>query len=331
MSWLERSWYQKGWKTNPVLWLLAPLTALFWLISGARRRAYASGLKQVEQIPVPVIVVGNLSVGGNGKTPLVIRLAQWLKQHGYHPGVISRGYGGKASQYPMAVEVDSEPSVVGDEPVLMRQHLGCPLVVDPNRPRGAQFLVDNFKCNIIICDDGLQHYALGRDIEIVVMDGARRMGNGCLLPMGPLREGKWRLDKVDFVITNGGEVSNGEYLMSLEPGRLVNVKYANQSMSLSELKKPVTAVAAIGNPERFFNLLKSKQLKLKDCVSFADHHQFNEADIPQDTVLMTEKDAVKCKGFAHDDWWYLPVNAKLTEQFKQQLLAKLDDIKRKRH
>ena len=331
MSWLERNWYQKNWRANPLIWLLAPLTVVFWCISGLRRRAYSSGVKKVESIPVPVIVVGNLSVGGNGKTPLVIRLAQWLKQHGYHPGVISRGYGGKASHYPMAVDVDSAPAVVGDEPVLMRQHLGCPLVVDPKRPRGAQFLVDNYKCNIIICDDGLQHYALGRDIEIVVMDGVRRLGNGCLLPMGPLREGAWRLNEVDFVVANGGEVSNGEYLMSLEPGRLVNVKYANQSMSLSELKKPVTAVAAIGNPDRFFNLLKSKQLKLKNCVSYADHHQFSESDIPRETVLMTEKDAVKCKGFAHDDWWYLPVNAKLTEQFKQQLLSKLDQIKHKRN
>ena len=331
MNWLERSWYQTRWQLNPISWLLAPFTVLFWLISKARRSLYRMGIMTVSQISVPVIVVGNISVGGNGKTPLVIRLAQWLKQQGYQPGVISRGYGGKAQAYPMAVEVDSEPGVVGDEPVLMRQHLGCPLVVDPKRPRGAQFLVDKFKCNIIICDDGLQHYALGRDIEIVVMDGARRHGNGCLLPMGPLREGKWRLDKADFVVSNGGEVSNGEHLMSLEPGRLVNVKYANQSRSLSELNKPVSAVAAIGNPDRFFNLLKSKQLKLKDCISFPDHHRFVESDIPRDTVLMTEKDAVKCKKFAFEDWWYLPVNAKLTEQFKQRLLAKLEHVKQKRH
>lgn len=331
MNWIEHAWYQKDWKRSPVSWLLLPLTLLFWCLSSIRRQAYQLKLKKSTTISAPVIVVGNISVGGNGKTPLVIRLAEWLKQNGYHPGVVSRGYGGKSSHYPLAVEGQSDPKEVGDEPVLMRQHLGCPLVVDPKRPRGAQYLVDEFKCDIIICDDGLQHYALDRDVEIVVMDGIRRTGNGVLLPSGPLREGQWRLDTVDFVVNNGGEVSNGEHLMSLEPGRLVNVKYANQSMSVQELNKPVTAVAAIGNPERFFSLLRTKQVKLKSTLSFADHHQFSAQDIPQDTVLMTEKDAVKCKDFAFEDWWYLPVNAKLSEQFKQQLLAKLDDIKHKRN
>ena len=331
MKWIERSWYQKHWLASPVSWILAPLTLIFWGLSGLRRRAYALGIKKTTRLQVPVIVVGNLSVGGNGKTPLVIRLAQWLKQEGYRPGVVSRGYGGSAETYPVVVDKDSTQDTVGDEPVLMRQHLGCPLVVDPKRPRGAAYLQQHFKCDVIICDDGLQHYALGRDIEIVVVDGVRRFGNGCLLPMGPLREGTNRLQSVDFVISNGGDVIDGEHLMALEPGRLVNVKYANQSMSLQGLKKPVSAIAAIGNPDRFFNLLKSKQVRLKQCISFADHHQFTEGEIPHETVLMTEKDAVKCKKIASDDWWYLPVNAKLTEQFRQQFLAKLLKVKQKRN
>lgn len=307
--------------------LLSPFSLLFWMLSALRRKLFTFGILSSEKLPVPIIVVGNISVGGNGKTPVVIKLAQWLRQQGYHPGVLSRGYGGKSKQYPLSVDTGSLASVVGDEPVLMRQHLACPMVVDPVRSRGAKMLHQQFKCDVIICDDGLQHYALERDIEIVVMDGKRRSGNGFLLPMGPLREGKWRLKSADFVIVNGGMVNSGEHLMSLEPGKLVNVKYPNKSKSLSEFKKPLIAIAGIGNPQRFFNLLNSKQVKLKKCLSFADHYQFNEGDLPKETLLMTEKDAVKCREFAHEDWWYLPVSAKLSEQFSQQLLKKLSSIK----
>jgi tetraacyldisaccharide 4'-kinase len=275
---------------------------------------------------VPVIVVGNISVGGNGKTPLVVYLAKRLRQEGYHPGVLSRGYGGKNACYPMTVEKDSKVDVVGDEAILMRQHVNCPLVVDPVRPRGAVELVDKHKCDVIICDDGLQHYALNRDIEIVVIDGQRRCGNKMLLPAGPLREGTWRLDTVDFLVLNGGLVTNSEYLMSLEAGKLINVKYPNKSLSLNDLTSPVTALAGIGNPQRFFSLLEKKQVKLKDHISFVDHHPFNKDDIPSGTVIMTEKDAVKCTQIAHDDCWYLPVSASLTSQFESQLLQKLKQV-----
>lgn len=326
MTLLEKAWYQKNWYNPLVLLLLWPVALLFWLVSTFRRRLYQSGVLASEKPSVPIIVVGNISVGGNGKTPVVIRLAQALKQLGYRPGVLSRGYGGKSKNYPLSVDEKSDSSVIGDEPALMKQHIDCPLVVDPNRPRGARHLVDFHKCNLIICDDGLQHYALQRDVEIVVVDGIRRFGNGLLLPIGPLREGRWRLSTVDFVINNGGEAQNGEHLMSLEPGRLVNVKYPNQSKSINDLHGQVIAAAAIGNPQRFFNLLLSKQVKLKDCLSFSDHHQFTVNDLPKETVLMTEKDAVKCTDFAHEDWWYLPVSAKLTDDFKQQLLAKIKSV-----
>ncbi|ALS98827.1 tetraacyldisaccharide 4'-kinase [Lacimicrobium alkaliphilum] len=322
MTALEKAWYQGGiW-----LWLLAPLALLFYLVSALRRWCYRTGLKKSHKVGATVIVVGNITVGGSGKTPLVIRLCQWLKQQGYHPGVVSRGYGGKAPAYPYTVLPDSDAATVGDEPVLMRQHLGCPLVVDPDRVRGAAYLVEKHHCNVILCDDGLQHYRLARDLEILVMDGERRLGNGHLLPMGPLREGKWRLSTVDFVVVNGGIAAPGEHLMSLETGQLVNLKYPSKTQPLSALKKPAIALAGIGNPQRFFNLLRHRQVKLKETRVYADHYAFKAGDIPDDLVLMTEKDAVKCRAFASSQWWYLPVSAKLTEQFKQQLLERIHGL-----
>lgn len=323
MNWVDNMWYSPNWYHWPILVLLLPLSILFGVLSAIRRSLFRLKIKSSIEIPVPVIVVGNISVGGNGKTPLVIYLAKRLRQEGYHPGVLSRGYGGKNIHYPQSVEQDSFASQVGDEPVMMRKHINCPMIVDPKRSRGALELVNKHKCNVIICDDGLQHYAIKRDIEIVVMDGQRRCGNQFLLPAGPLREGLWRLSSADFVVLNGGAVSNGEHLMGLESGQLVNVRQSNKSLSVSALSGPVTAMAAIGNPQRFFTLLENKQVKIKQKLSFVDHHAFSKHDIPKGTVIMTEKDAVKCTEFAHDDCWYLPVNAKLTLQFETQLLQNL--------
>ena len=326
MSWIDNIWYSPSWYHWPVIILLLPLSALFWFLSLLRRTLFRLRIKPSINIPVPVIVVGNISVGGNGKTPLVVYLAKRLRQEGYHPGVLSRGYGGKNASYPMTVEQSSKVDVVGDEAILMRQHINCPLVVDPVRPRGAMELADKHKCDVIICDDGLQHYALNRDIEIVVIDGQRRCGNNLLLPAGPLREGSWRLDTVDFLVLNGGLVTNGEYLMSLEAGKLINVKHSNKSLSINDLTSPVSALAGIGNPRRFFSLLEQKQVKLQAKISFVDHHVFSEKDIPSGTVIMTEKDAVKCTQITHDDCWYLPVSARLTSQFESQLLQKLKQV-----
>ncbi|MCC2615343.1 tetraacyldisaccharide 4'-kinase [Aestuariibacter halophilus] len=328
MTPIEKLWYRRapGWQW--LVWFLAPLTALFWLVSALRRLGYRLGWLKASHPGVPVIVVGNISVGGNGKTPLVIRLAQWLRQHGYRPGVLSRGYGGKAADYPLDVTTDSSPQQVGDEPVLMRHHIGCPLVVDPKRARGANVLVTKHGCDVILCDDGLQHYGLKRDIEIVVVDGERRFGNGWLLPMGPLRESRQRLQTVDYIVANGGQSHSGEHLMLLEAGQLVNVKHPNQSQSLSGLKKSVIAAAAIGYPQRFFDMLKSRGVALKQTLPFPDHHRFTVDDLPKETLLMTEKDAVKCRDIAHHDWWYLPVTAKLSDTFKQQLLSRLETVRK---
>jgi tetraacyldisaccharide 4'-kinase len=309
-----------------VIVLLLPFTTLFWLLSALRRTLFRLGIRASVDIPVPVIVVGNISVGGNGKTPLVVYLAKHLRQKGYHPGVLSRGYGGKNASYPMTVEKNSRVEVTGDEAILMRQHINCPLIIDPVRPRGAMELVNKHKCDVIICDDGLQHYALNRDIEIVVMDGQRRCGNELLLPVGPLREGTWRLDTVDFLILNGGLATNREYLMSLETGQLINVKHSNKSLSISALTSPVTAIAGIGNPQRFFSLLEKKRVKLQAQISFVDHHVFSQKDIPNTTVIMTEKDAVKCTQIVHDDCWYLPVSASLNSQFDAHILQRLSKI-----
>ncbi|MDU0355042.1 tetraacyldisaccharide 4'-kinase [Paraglaciecola aquimarina] len=306
--------------------LLLPLTAIFWGLSAFRRWLFSNGFKASTRIPVPVIVVGNISVGGNGKTPLVVYLANRLKQEGYHPGVLSRGYGGKRKNYPFSVEVNSSADSVGDEPILMKQHINCPLVVDPVRARGAKALVSKHNCNVIICDDGLQHYALQRDIEIAVVDGQRRTGNNMLMPAGPLREGVWRLDTVDFVVLNSGTVKNNEYSMSLESGRLVNIKQKNLSRSIADLKGPIVAAAGIGNPQRFFDFLALKQVSMKQCLAFDDHYRFEEKDLPKECVVMTEKDAVKCVDFAHEDWWYLPVRAKLPQQFDSELLVKLKAV-----
>jgi tetraacyldisaccharide 4'-kinase len=326
LNWLEQAWYQQHWRAIIFRWLLSPLTLVFWFLSAFRRYLFKFAIKKSHRIDVPVLIVGNISVGGNGKTPLVVWLAKCLRLLGYKPGVLSRGYGGGNTEFPKSVTASSTAADVGDEPILMVQHIGCPLVVDPDRARGAKYLVEQHHCDMIICDDGLQHYALQRDIEIAVIDGQRRLGNGCLLPMGPLREGKWRLSTVDIVVCNGGVAGPNEHLMTLQPSELVNIKDPNKTMSLADLKKPVVAAAAIGNPSRFFDLLRANQLELKRCLSFADHHQFIASDLPQETVLMTEKDAVKCREFAHHDWWYLPVKATLTELFQKQLLEKLKSI-----
>jgi tetraacyldisaccharide 4'-kinase len=326
MNWITNIWYSPRIYHWPIIILLLPISLLFFVLSATRRRAFRLGLQSSSKVAVPVIVVGNITVGGNGKTPLVVYLANRLRQEGYRPGVLSRGYGGKNARYPMTVDSNSSAVIAGDEAILMQQHINSALVVDPIRVRGAQELVDKHKCDLIICDDGLQHYALERDIEIAVVDGQRRTGNNMLLPAGPLREGKWRLGTVDFVVVNGGLVTNGEYLMSLESGRLVNLKYPNKSLSISDLNTDVTAIAGIGNPQRFFTLLKQKQVRIKKCVSFIDHHKFTHSDIPSGTVIMTEKDAVKCLDFAHNDCWYLPVSASLTAQFQQQLLLKVKQV-----
>ncbi|MDO6711797.1 tetraacyldisaccharide 4'-kinase [Aliiglaciecola sp. 2_MG-2023] len=326
MTFIEKVWFDNLPQYQLVKWVLLPLTCLFWLLSGLRRAGYKLGWLKSHKIPVPVIVVGNISVGGNGKTPLVVYLAKWLTEQGYKPGILSRGYGGNASLFPSSVDFESDVNRVGDEPLLIKRRANCPVVIDPKRPRGAKYLVDKHQCNVVICDDGLQHYALQRDIEIVVIDGARKHGNGWLLPMGPLREKQSRLKTVDFVINNSGSPIPPEIPMEIKSGDFINVKDGNQHKAVADFNEPITAIAAIGNPQRFYNLLAHLQVPVKQHISFLDHYQFKQLDFPNGTIVMTEKDAVKCRDIAKDSWWFLPIYAKLPESFTQQLKQKLDSI-----
>ena len=322
---MERLWYGRC----PLALLLAPLSWLYLLALGCRRLMYATGILPVSRLAVPVIVVGNLTVGGTGKTPLVIWLARYLQARSYKPGIVSRGYGGIAQQQPRRVEPDSDPALVGDEPVLLAQRTGCPVVVAPDRVRAAQTLLRQTECDILLCDDGLQHTGLARDVEIAVIDGERRFGNGYCLPAGPLREPRARLNTVDLIVANG-RAGASEYLMdytnlpvtSLDGSREVTLERFRQ--------QSVHAVAAISNPERFFSMLRRNGISIEEHA-FPDHHGFRRAELEFDDgapVLMTEKDAVKCRGFQLDNAWYVPIDAILPETFEKKLSQLLEDISR---
>ncbi len=325
MKRLDYYWYSY----NPVSIALLPLSWLFCLVSWLRRRAYSAGILSVEKPSVPVIVVGNISVGGTGKTPLVIWLAQHLLEMGYKPGIISRGYGGKATEWPLPVIAESEPSQVGDEPVMLARRTRCPLWVGPDRPATARALLDASDCDILISDDGLQHYALHRDLEIAVIDGNRGLGNGFCLPAGPLRERRSRLVQVDLSIANGSS-SLTCHQMRLEAGQLINLANPSLRVELDHFRnQPVHAMAGIGNPDRFFSTLR--EAGLQPCErSFPDHHRFTEAEITPDDafpVIITEKDAVKCVSFAHRRHWYLEVSAVPDRGFIRQLDKQIRELK----
>ncbi|WP_245929705.1 tetraacyldisaccharide 4'-kinase [Leucothrix pacifica] len=324
-SWLQRIletiWYQGG----SGAYLLKPLEALYRLL--ARLDKHFSLNKQVNHF-VPVIVVGNISVGGTGKTPLVIYLAHLLKEAGYRPGIITRGYGGSASHWPLLVEADGDASLYGDEPVLMAQRSGVPVVAGPDRNADVDALLQPGNIDIVISDDGLQHYRLKRDIEIVVIDGERGLGNEYCLPAGPLREPKSRLASCDFVIFNEPE-PHSELSMQLQ-ATLIRRLNSDLKQPLSDWKgRHIHAVTGIGNPLRFFNMLEESGLMVTRH-SFPDHHAFSQADVDfadEIPVVMTEKDAVKCRGFAKDNHWFVPVTAIVTSAFAENLLARINEIK----
>lgn len=329
---LQKAWYSK----TKWVWCLAPLSLLFWLLSSLRRLLFTLGVLSSKGANIPVVVIGNIGIGGNGKTPLVLALVRDLCARGYSPAVLSRGYGGNQSQFPYRVKVDDSAQVVGDEPALIVKRYNTPTVIDPIRARGVEFIEHNISANVIICDDGLQHYAMKRDIELCVID-KRGLGNGYLLPMGPLREGKWRLANVDAVIQNVGfsqskessnsiqKTSTPEFSMSLQPMCWINIK-SKEHKSLDEFKAilnhttkaglQVNALAGIGDPKRFFDTLADMNINTTTQIGFADHHQFEISDIPaHNMVLMTEKDAVKCTEFAHGNCWYLQISAHLPDTF----------------
>jgi len=312
---------------------LLPLSLLFWLLSALRRQAFRLGLKTQQRLRVPVVVVGNISVGGTGKTPVTLRLCELLQAHGWRPGIISRGYGVRLKT-PRLVQPHDSAAECGDEPVLLAQRSGCPVVIFPDRVKGGEFLLANAACDIIICDDGLQHYALERDLEIVLIDASRGLGNGFLLPAGPLREGRWRLQQTDVVLWNGEQplpvpVTPGRqpadpcyghfYLQPGAPQPLQSTDTALDSNAALQL------VSGIGNPERFAATVQRSGFKLAGQHWFADHHPFTAADLVSipTPLLMTEKDAVKCRAFARPGWFYLPVQAVLPPEVETYILERL--------
>ena len=315
------------WSGESPLWLLLlPLSWLYGLVSGVISLLYRLGIKRAWRAPVPVVVVGNLTAGGNGKTPVVIWLVEQLKARGIRVGVVSRGYGGKAAQYPLLLTSDTTTAEAGDEPVLIYQRTGAPVAVSPVRSEAVQALLAEHDVQIIITDDGLQHYALARDKEIVVIDGVRRFGNGWWLPAGPMRERASRLKSVDAVIVNGGVAEQGEIPMHLHPGLAVNLLTGERKAVA--LLPALVAMAGIGHPPRFFTTLEQCGARLERRVPLADHQAFVPEQVaaftvPGQTLIMTEKDAVKCRAFAKENWWYLPVDAELSGEQPEQLLREL--------
>jgi tetraacyldisaccharide 4'-kinase len=321
---LERLWYGK----HPLSYVLMPFGWLYGSFVSLRKFAYAVGVLPVNKMPVPVIVVGNVTVGGTGKTPLVIWLAEYFKEKGMRPGIISRGYGGTATQWPQQVRVDSQPEIVGDESVLIAQRTGCPVAISPKRAIAAKELLEHTDCDILLCDDGLQHLSLYRDIEIAVVDGDRRFGNGHCLPAGPLRESINRLRKVDMIVSNA-KAGKKEFLMEYAPLGFVSLLDETVKMSLSSLEgKEIHAVAGIGNPQRFFSYLRSGGLHIIKN-EFADHYAFKQEDLSFEDdlpIVMTEKDAVKCRSFAKDNYWYLKIDVEMSKAFEHRLNILMKDI-----
>ena len=334
-SYLTKSWYgQFGWT-----YVFRPLLPMVRHFVDKKRQHFLTHKSDAYRAPVPVVVVGNISVGGTGKSPMVIALSEWLTSQGYRVGLISRGHGARLNK-PTLVTATSLAFEVGDEPVMLVQRTGCPMAVFADRKQAIQTLLANHDIDIIISDDGMQHYAMDRDIEIAMVDAQRGLGNGQLLPVGPLREPKSRLDSVDFVVSITEQMTprlqslllpiycfdlSSSTLSSLDGQRNIPCQQAFQEAKSWRL------VAGIGNPQRFEKTLLDLGLPAESYRThwYSDHHVFSAADVDtNDAVIMTEKDAVKCRHLKinNQDVWYLPITLNLTDDFKQAFIAKLDRL-----
>ena len=316
-----------GWWWGPrraALWPLLPLAGLYCAAAWTRRQLYRWGLRRAWRAPVPVVVVGNLTVGGSGKTPLVVALARWLAARGRRPGIVSRGYRRASGGALLEVGPEDDAGTRGDEAVLMARRAACPVVVAADRPAGAARLVA-LGCDVVLSDDGLQHYRLARDLEIAVVDGRRGHGNRWCLPAGPLREPLGRLRTVDAVVFNGGDPRPGTYAMRLEAGPLTPLAGGEAVPAARWAGRRVHAVAGIGDPRRFFDLLAGLGLEVIPHP-FPDHHPFRPRDLDfgdRLPVIMTEKDAVKCRFPVAGGAWYLPVTARVDPRLLNLLAARL--------
>jgi tetraacyldisaccharide 4'-kinase len=328
-SWLHRVWYEEG----RLGWLLLPFSWLYAVLVGLRRFLYDRGILRSQRAAVPVIVVGNITAGGTGKTPVVLWLVDNLRARGLRPGIVSRGYGGTHSGSSMRVESNSDAAVVGDEPVLLARRGRCPVVVDPDRVRAAGMLVDD-GVNVIVADDGLQHYRLARDYEICIIDGRRGLGNGRLLPAGPLRESVHRLEDVEQVLVNGALRSGGRDQTTAEQNAISFELVADEVVRLNgSLTRPIErfagttvhGVAAIGNPQRFYDLLRAHDIQVIEH-RFPDHARIDMRDLEfgdDFEVFMTEKDAVKLDRNMKDKFWYVPVELKMNSLDAAPLLEQI--------
>lgn len=307
-SLIDKLWYG----THSTRWFLSPISLVYRGIT-ALRRWYLVTFCQVD-CPVPLIVVGNITVGGVGKTPLVIELARKLQAKGLTVGIVSRGYRATINKFPYEVRLDDTAESVGDEPLLLAHRTQCPVVIAPKRMEAVRYLLEKHQCQVIISDDGLQHYRMGRSIEIAVIDGTRGLGNGLCLPAGPLREPAARLQQVDFIIVNQGTWNNA-YSMRLMPGKITQINTGKQ-LNPDALGEKWEAIAAIGNPQRFYSTLSQLGIEFDTC-SYPDHYQFKPQDLNylNMPIIMTEKDAVKCRLFSSDNMYYLPVDAVLDDAF----------------
>ena len=310
---IEKVWYSK----NIFSLLLSPLSLIYISIIYLRYTLYQLGLISITKINVPTIVIGNIVAGGTGKTPLVIWLAKHFKDKGFLPGIVSRGYGGTYLSNIELVKPTSNPLLVGDEPVIIARNTNCPVVVAKKRAKGAKELVEKYNCNIILCDDGMQHYSLARDIEIAVIDGQRRFGNNYCFPAGPLREPKSRIFKADLIVSKYN-ARTCEHKMDYTYHQLVSLNELSKTIPISDLHgMTVHAIAGINNPDHFFSYLRSHKLELI-IHKFPDHYSYTEDDVKFDDnfpVVMTEKDAVKCLNYSSDKHWYIPISAELSKSF----------------
>jgi len=327
---LDHYWYHR----NTLATLLSPLSWCFRGLIRLRRWLYRLDILKSVKLPVPVIVVGNISIGGTGKTPLVIALVALLKKHGYTPGIITRGYGGHVDKEPLMVTADNDPFKLSDEAVLLAQRTQCLVVACPDRIASSQLLIEQ-GCDIIVSDDGLQHYRLERDIEIAVIDASRGLGNGYCLPAGPLREPEQRLKTVDFVVVNGlgtynSSTNNSDHynmtMHSHAPRCLIN----NEEKRIGYFTgTSIHAIAAIGNPQRFYHYLRSLGLTVIEH-DFPDHYHFQAEDMVFDDkypVLMTEKDAVKCREMVEGEkYYYIAIDAILDGRLEPSLMSLLKTV-----
>ncbi len=324
---ITKIWYEN----NVLQYLLFPLSLIYRTLISIRRFLYKKNIFKTHKFNIPLIIVGNITVGGTGKTPLVIALVKALQKNGFHPGVISRGYGGKSKIWPVFVDKNSDPVLVGDEAILIAKNTGVPVVVGPKRVESVVLLTKqrDARINVIVSDDGLQHYALDRTIEIAVIDSTRGFGNGFCLPAGPLREPISRLKFVDFIVVNGKEIldaaTHTHTTMQFVIDDIINIIDDNKKITPSELKhKKIMVIAGIGNPDRFFESLRALDLSFETSV-FPDHYFFQQKDfesLTADIILMTEKDAVKCGTFCDDRFYRVRGHADLEANFVEKLIKK---------